>query len=325
MHKPDFSYDFKDMLLGRGAWENVTGATPGLEGEDIGHFRKLVDKAGSTEGDNPTSVDLFLKAVSSEADFADGSKRSNQRRYDTRLLCRIYTKLKARGKGWPEAQSIEELISSHKNQQAKPMIYVGGPFSEAVQIITELFSHNVGPVIAMAGASHGGSNLFANQFNIHVDMDSAETILNMAKRREINLNLIPTECAKGTPYQLTWEELEQIDGLSQPIIELYNQWSPRSPVVPFDILAAMAVTTDLYQGMLKPVKCEVDAKGTFVFSQENGEAQPGPGLKMFWNEPKKVTKDGGTVDLFDQNDLMLERKPKFLEEFKRTLTPPNLR
>ena len=321
MHKPDFAYGFNDMLLEQGAWKDINKGTAGLGEDEFSRFRELLSEAEAKKGSAKSAADLYLKIMGEEADFADGSKRSHQRRSDTRLLCRVYAAIQARELGCPEFGDLNELIDWHKATKAKPMLYIGGPFNEANQIINELGHENIGPVIAMAGASHGKSNLFDNQFNIHVDPESAKSVLSRAAKKEINLTLIPTECVKGTAYQLSSNELMKFN--SEPIIELYNQWSALDPIAPFDILAAMAVTTYIYKDMLRSVDFTIDKEGTFVFSNPR-EAKPGPGLKMGWNEPKmKKNEKGEIFPVFDENPLMQERRPYLLKQFELTLTPPS--
>ena len=331
LHKPDFSFDFKDMLLQRGdSWQNVAELA-GLHGDDFDRFNQLCARARMVpDSSNNSSADLFLEAVGSKGDYPDGTMRSTKRRRDTHLLCDVYTKVKEKVESTNHNSAkfgkIEELIGGLQSNRgtAKPIFYVGGPFTETLEIIKGLETHNVGQVIAMAGASHGNSNIFANQFNILVDPSSAKLIFDLALKKEVDLTLIPTECVKDTPYQLSWKDLEDASESKKcaHIRELYHQWHPdHGPINPFDILAAMAATTELYKGMLKSVKFKVNTEGTFEFADEKHAPEHGPGLKMFWNGPSKMVKaiPDGTNAEKKARDVLIEADQKNVSEKKKDM------
>lgn len=329
LHKPDFAFDFKDMLLGNGEiWNSSEAARLAkLSDEDTARLKLLCSRAQAVPNASNSSTDLFLAAVSSETDYSDGTMRSTKRREDTRLLCDVYKSVKANVESANENSdrfgSIEELVDKLRSNRGEPIFYVGGPFTETVEIIEGLDSNKIGPVIAMAGASHGNNNIFANQFNILADPESAKDIFELALNEKVDLTLIPTECVKDTPYQLSWKEFEDVSDTEEcaHIRELYDQWHPEHRMVnPFDILAAMAVTTELYKDLLKSVTFEVNNKGTFIFTDEEKKAKPGPGLKMFWNGPSKrdpppVSNEANKKEV----PSLLSRKPDYLEELKGTL------
>lgn len=270
-------------------------------------------------------LDLFNAAVSSYSDpKKDEPKHSKQRREDASLLSNIYTHKEAAIGKLVEYGTIDNLIAQFKGKvpTIKPLIYVGGPFTETVKIIEELGCDKIGPVLAMAGATHGKSNLFSNQFNILIDPVAAQSVLRMAKNNEIDLTLLPTECAKGSAYdfQSLYEFRRQIGPEFEHIANLYGQWNPtpERAITLFDLLAAMAATTDLYKGMLKSVAVEKTSDGKFRFEQKSsGEASSGPGLKMFWNEPSE---DGKGTAIFNENPVMAERYVYFLQELKWTFS-----
>lgn len=244
------------------------------------------------------SASLFQKAVHGAPDYKDGTMRSQQRRKDTRLLCKVYLHKQDQDRLFAPGNydTIEALSQTLKKKSvtldggAKPLIYVGGPFTEALKIMKELGPGAVGPVIAMAGTTYGKSNLFANQFNILVDPQSAREVFALAKAGEIDLTLLPTECVKDTEYDFKFEVFNEQVGKHKEsyhhIKNLYWQWGYNRNVTLFDLLAAMTVTTDLYKGMLHSVDFKVDDDGKFHFYQlpadSASKGPSGPGLKMFW-------------------------------------------
>ncbi|RYO78668.1 hypothetical protein DL766_004889 [Monosporascus sp. MC13-8B] len=296
-HKPDFAFDFKDMFF---YGSEKAAQIAGLTGSDAQRFDAMC-KAAIKASDIPQTPDgtkaaalrssaLFEAAVTKEKDDPDGYMLSQKRREDTRLLCNVYRQLKAKECSTLTFGSIESLVKKYRGTNIKPLLYLGGPFTEALKIIKALKGPRIGPIIAMAGATHGNSNIFANQFNILIDTASALEMLWMAQAKEIDLTLLPTECVKGTAYTLSWTDFEQkVAPWSPHTSDLYHQWAPNSPVNLFDLLAAMSVTTDLYKGMQCYVTYEesrdAHRKGQFVFKKGDDVASSGPGLKMFWNEP----------------------------------------
>ncbi|KAK7752073.1 hypothetical protein SLS62_006039 [Diatrype stigma] len=339
LHQPDFAFDFGDMLLQEEPWETAAQeyikATPnvGQDGDknpterDLARFKEMCKAAsqsihednGQSDYREKLSSYLFEKAVYGDPDYSDGSMRSHKRREDTRLLCKVYLHKQEKDLLYnhQETSRLEELIktvgqtTTMSGPQTKPLLYVGGPFTEALKIIDGLTAENVGPVIAMAGTTEGKSNLFSNQFNILVDPISAEKVFKLAKERDIDLTLLPTECVKGTPLDLDFntftEQVRKHPGTYNHIKELYWQWSYGRNVTLFDLLAAMTVTTDLYKGTLQYVDFHVDTQGKFHFTRlPKKEVRKGPGLKMFW-----------TTENF--SDLMKKNQATLLEELRQTV------
>ncbi|RYP75440.1 hypothetical protein DL770_007403 [Monosporascus sp. CRB-9-2] len=295
-HKPDFAFDFKDMFFydSKNAAQGKAAEIAGLTGSDTQRFEAMCEAAikasdipQTPEGTEVAAIRssaLFEAAVTKEKDNPN-FMLSQKRREDIRILCNVYTQLKAKNCSTLTYSPIETLIEKYRGTNTRPLLYLGGPFTEALKIVKALERPKIGPIIAMAGATHGNSNIFANQFNILIDTVSAQEILWMAQAKQIDLTLLPTECVKGTAYTLSWTDFEQkVAPWSPPTSNLYHQWAPKSPVNLFDLLAAMSVTTDLYRGMQCYVTHEV-SKGQFIFKKRGAVASSGPGLKMFWNEP----------------------------------------
>ncbi|RYP31999.1 hypothetical protein DL767_005444 [Monosporascus sp. MG133] len=291
-HKPDFAFDFKDMFFYDPAKAAQIAGLTDSETQRFKDMRKAAIEASDTsqtpDGTEAAAIyssALFEAAVTKEKDNPK-FMLSQKRRKDTRLLCNVYTQLKAKKCSTLTYNPIETLIEKFRGTNTKPLLYLGGPFTEALKIVKALEGPRIGPIIAMAGATHGNSNIFANQFNILIDTTSAKEILRMAQAKQIDLTLLPTECVKGTAYTLSWTDLEQkVAPWSPHTSDLYHQWAPpNSPVNLFDLLAAMSVTTDLYRGMQCYVTHDV-RKDQFVFKKGRVVASSGPGLKMFWNEP----------------------------------------
>ena len=179
-----------------------------------------------------------------------------------------------------------------------------------------------GPVAASPRSRSKSEAPGRSRFNILIDPLSATEIFRMAEEKKIDLTLIPTECVKETPFSLSWEKFTEITSPDEcaHIFQLYEQWNVRcDPVNLFDILAAMAVTTNLYEGMLKVVRSGKEGD-TFVFTDEEEAPESGPGLKMFWNGPSKrdpppVSNEANKKEV----PSLLSRKPDYLEELKGTL------
>ena len=88
------------------------------------------------------------------------------------------------------------LIRANKDENVTPSVEVSGAFSEVLRYIREL---PVREVFAMGGYIHGDSNLFGNQLNFHIDVDSTWKFLQCVVEESIPLWFLPTECAKGDP------------------------------------------------------------------------------------------------------------------------------
>ncbi|RYP46511.1 hypothetical protein DL768_007307 [Monosporascus sp. mg162] len=208
-HKPDFAFDFKYMFFYdlKNYDSEKAAKIAGLTCSDTQRFEAMC-KAAIKASDIPKTPDgteaatilssaLFEAAVTKEKDNPEGHMLSQKRREDTRLLCNVYTQLKAKKCPTLTYSSIEALIEKHKVTNTKPLLYLGGPFTEALKIVKALEGPRIGPIIAMAGATHGNSNIFANQFNILIDTVSAKEMLRMAHAKQIDLTLLPTECVKA--------------------------------------------------------------------------------------------------------------------------------
>ncbi|RYP56238.1 hypothetical protein DL771_012025 [Monosporascus sp. 5C6A] len=341
-HKPDFAFDFKDMFFHD---SEEAAQIASLTDSDTERFKAMC-KAAIKASDIPQTPDgtkaaavrssaLFEAAVTKTKDNPEGFMLSQKRREDTRLLCKVYTQLKANKCPALKYGSIETLVEKYRGTNTKPLLYVGGPFTQALKIVKALERPQIGPIIAMAGASHGNSNIFANQFNILIDTVSAAEILGMAQAGEIDLTLLPTECVKGTAYMLSWTDFEQkVAPWSPHTSDLYHQWAPNSPVNLFDLLAAMSVTTDLYKGMQCYVTYKVGEEGKvsgedkFVFKKGGVVTSSGPGLKMFWNEPSTIEgrdQEGKAKEKvsFAENPHMKSMMGVCLGEIVRTLKRPS--
>ncbi|RYP08967.1 hypothetical protein DL765_008610 [Monosporascus sp. GIB2] len=165
-HKPDFAFDFKDMFF---YGSEKAAQIAGLTDSDAQRFDAMC-KAAIKASDIPQTPDgteaaalrssaLFEAAVTKEKDDPEGFMRSQKRREDTRLLCNVYRQLKAKECPTLKYSSIETLVKKYRGTNTKPLLYLGGPFTEALKIVKALkgprMGPRIGPIIAMAGATHG--------------------------------------------------------------------------------------------------------------------------------------------------------------------------
>ena len=108
----------------------------------------------------------------------------------------------------------------------------------------------------MGGPLGGGEkNIFPNQFNLHADLDSAKRFLEVIKDKRIPLKLVPTECIKGSKFELDQKELEQVLKDAPEVKSLgYRWWKGSGSKEPdryklFDWVAALIVKNpDLLHG-----------------------------------------------------------------------------
>jgi inosine-uridine nucleoside N-ribohydrolase len=215
-------------------------------------------------------------------DFTYGFNTDEQQRYDTataaytsgdiyreqlRGICTGYVQRMARyfGLEKPEAilNSFMDLLQTNKQANKKALLVIGGPFTEALEYVRQA---PVEKVVAMGGFIDGGRNLFPNQFNFHVDMASAKAFLADVTEKGIPLKLVPTECVKGSVFELDEEELQSVFTHSPMLYELAKRYcqdsGPPGSYKLFDWVAALVVKNpDLLP--VKRVKAYVEsAEGT---------------------------------------------------------------
>jgi len=208
----------------------------------------------------------------------------------------------------PGKKRVEQLIGSFWRDQGPRVCYVGGPFCDLASMMPNA---NFREVYAMGGFIDGSVNLFRNQFNILADPISAEKVLSAADDGMFDLVLLPTECAKGSPMEVTKSEMVEY-GVSRDIVDLYQSWDPKVQSIPiFDWMLAVAAL-ELVQFPLTRVSWKVE-DGVFKFVSG---AQASGGVFMYWND---IQVDSGGSKIMDANGALKRIRGEMLKMLKRTL------
>lgn len=250
-HKPDWSWNFSDSLKNR--------------------YSEALEKAR-----DPTRVPF--------------NPLSTELRHTSRKLLHSYLKTTCETLFVKPDSIFEDFASLMKlnhDEHTRPDIYVGGPFTEAA---TYSSHEAVNEIVGMGGFINGGINIFPNQFNFLVDMKSAQDVLSRGEAGDFDLTLVPTECAKGSPYEFTADKDadgniersaldklgEHIGDVSPETMELYKQWASGNCSL-FDLMAAMYVTVpELFS--TRNVSSFMD-NGILRFRED-----PSGRIKMCWND-----------------------------------------
>jgi hypothetical protein len=188
----------------------------------------------------------------------------------------------------PLLGNLEDLIVSNLHAGIAAEIYVGGPFTEALAY----WKHApVERIVGMGGFIEGLDNLFPNQFNFLVDMESATAILDLAGSGEVRLTLLPTECVKNAVYTLSHEELEECLSESPASWKLFRQYHrDANPLTatytPFDWVVALTIHhPDLFtkKTVKKDTKKESDGTEVIIFLEK-----PETNIVMYWNDKEHM-------------------------------------
>lgn len=269
-HLPDFTFDFNSVQLWR--YENVIASNI----DDDGNVKNVL---------------------------------SDNLRKEITEICGDYIREKTELLGLDANFSLcklGDLIATNINAGIVPEIYVGGPFTEALAYLSNA---PVKRIVGMGGFIQGSSNLFPNQFNFLVDMESAKSLLKLADSGKVELILLPTECVKDSVYMLNHQELEECMSESPESLKLYSNWSrikdlTKATYAPFDLAAAMTVTVpDLYTSK----KVKLDVKTHFDGSE----------VIMF-----RPCKDGEITMYWNDNEYMKHKRPQYLDALKNTFKRP---
>ena len=265
-HLPDFTFDFNGLQLCR--YENVITSNI----DDDGNVKHVLS-------------DNLRKGITE--------------------ICEDYIREKTESLSLDEntlLRKLEDLIATNIDAGIVPEIYVGGPFTETLAYLNNA---PVKRIVGMGGFIHGSSNLFPNQFNFLVDMESAKTLLKLADSGKVELILLPTECVKDSVYTLNHQELEECMSESPESLKLYSNWSrikdpTKATYTPFDLVAAMTVNApDLYTSkkVKLDVKTHLDGSEVIMFRPcKDGE------ITMYWND----------------NEYMKHKRSQYLDALKNT-------
>jgi inosine-uridine nucleoside N-ribohydrolase len=258
-HVPDYTYDFNDAERSR--------------------YQEVLESAANTRiEEDSTTV------------------RSADLRDTIRSICDSY--IHRHAKAWSPDQAsgvptnmlrnLHELMVANVASNTTANMIIGGPFTEALVFLQHA---PVRSVTAMGGFIHGGSNLFPNQFNFHVDMTSAKLFLDLIVEKSISCTLLPTEAVKGTVFALTQTELDCVVAESpaaRKLIGLYHRDSHSTgrPYTLYDWIAAIAFThSDLLPTRKVSSYLQREPDGTEVirFREDNAGR-----ICMFWNDAEHM-------------------------------------
>lgn len=168
------------------------------------------------------------------------------RRAQLLAVCHDYIERQAQRFGYSDPKGIlhnfDDLIERKKSEFSSSLL-IGGPFTEALRYVEEL---PVSDICAMAFYIHGESNLFKNQYNALVDMPSAKQFLRCVEEMAIPFSIVPTECIKGSPYQLDAKELAEVFQPAPLIYAMIERFTAETntlkSVVLYDWVAALYQT-----------------------------------------------------------------------------------
>lgn len=210
-----------------------------------------------------------------------GEVLSDELRFETRKLCHEYYEQKhstLRLDTRNLLHELDDLMWANQKAGTATRIFVGGPFTEALKCCRNL---HVESIVGMGGFIDGSHNLFPNQFNFHVDMHAAREILHLAETGAMPLTLLPTECVKGSPYSLSWKEVEACFAHSPASLRLFEQYyfeptSPAARYAPFDWVLALTVS---HPHLFTQRRVRVAGHDPISFQPD-----PAGRINMFWND-----------------------------------------
>jgi hypothetical protein len=205
-------------------------------------------------------------------------------------------------------RNMHELLAANVASNTPADMVIGGPFTEALLFLQHT---SVRSVTAMGGFIHGGTNLFPNQFNFHVEMTSAKLFLDLVTEKNIPCTLLPTEAVKGTVFALSQTELDHVvaeSSAAHKLIGLYHRDSHSSgrPYTLYDWIAAIAFThPDLLPTRTVSSYLQREPDGTEVIRFREDSAGR---IRMFWNDAEH----------------MQNMKVELIEIMKNTVTYTNM-
>lgn len=188
----------------------------------------------------------FNKAEKEDYNRALEEPMGDQRREKVLAVCRAYINRQTKRFGLTQSSDIlgdfSKLMESSKRANLGPTsIMIGGPFTEAVKWIE--YKLPVKSITAMAFYINGRSNIFKNQYNVLLDIDSAVKFLDAVQNASIATLLVPTECIKNSPWQLDREDLEEVFKDAPELYEMVKTFTKDtntlSDVILFDWVAGI--------------------------------------------------------------------------------------
>lgn len=102
--------------------------------------------------------------------------------------------------------NFDELIETRKANRKVPFAVVGGPFETILRYISIL---PVWQVWCQALYIAGDRNIFANQFNVHLDVAAAIRFFDIVTGKQVPTLVTPTEAAKGSIFELDDVQLSE--------------------------------------------------------------------------------------------------------------------
>ncbi|KAH8650018.1 hypothetical protein BX600DRAFT_105157 [Xylariales sp. PMI_506] len=220
---------------------------------------------------DPKAMDRVVGAVRHAAhipDYSYGFNDQEQERFEVanamptgtkrrEVLLSILNDYVSKRVKYFELSSVDEMLhnfdelldTNHDRKGPGATLVVGGAFTDVLRYIDSGLP--LGDVYAMGGFLSGQQNLFKNQFNFNVDMQSAEEFLRwsegrMAEEHRRRLTLIPTECCKGDrcPFQLAADEVDDIFRDAPTVHRLmlrYKADTKAANILLFDWIAALVI------------------------------------------------------------------------------------
>nr|GAT45482.1 predicted protein [Mycena chlorophos] len=116
------------------------------------------------------------------------------------------------------------------DQPAEPRtMVIGGPLTEALPFLRRL---RVRRIFAMLLCVHGDLNVFPEQYNVLLDRASCTAFLDLVQARGIPMRIVPTELVKGSPLQLTADELGYVFAPAPRLLEMVLAYTHGTQIMP---------------------------------------------------------------------------------------------
>lgn len=254
-HKADFTWDFDDV--------------------EQSHYAAAIGQAWEKR-DSPECVE------------------SSWLRKQVRAICQRYIARRGQELGTHASggllNNLSELIDLNNAAGVTPDLLVGGPFTEVLKYCQGT-SGRVNKIMAMAGSIDGRNNLFRNQFNLFVDISSAEQLLGYVQDKMIPLTLLPTECVKNSPYAFSEADVDTLAEASTASAELIGKYYVKgTQLFPlFDLVAAVLISRPKLLGT-RCVTFDLDIDGVYkTIVDEKGW------IAMYWNDEEELKRSRGQM------------------------------
>ena len=211
----------------------------------------------------------------------DKTIHSHWLRHKVGSICKAYIKRRTEELEIPHPRIIinklDELIKLNLHANISPRMLIGGPFTEPLKYL-KATDGKVELIFAMSFYTVGAVNLFENQFNLFVDLKSAEELVEFVERKRIPMSklaaslstlrllmtliaVLPTECVKKPPPpsevksfafdHKNCEEFKAVSPQAEDIIYRYyeRQFHLKGFTFPiFDLVSVVVMVVSLKRG-----------------------------------------------------------------------------